>query len=102
VKALLDREAKEQRKGGARNMQAIETLLREIRYDGMAAISGDLVAGVAALSAPIFDHRGRIVAAIGVLGRAEDLAADPKSSAARSLRHIAHQVSSRLGYTASA
>lgn len=102
VKRLLEREQKEGRAGSKAKIDAagIDHLLREARQQGIAAITGDLVPGVTALSAPVFDHQGRIVAAIGLLGRSEDLSADLAGRAAHSLKAIAAQISYRLGFSA--
>ncbi len=99
TKALLARERKalsamSRIKGGT----PIEKLLGDARRLGIAAVSGDLVPGVTALSAPVFDHRGRIAAAVGLLGRAEDLAPDLKAHPAIFLKRIAQRISRRLGY----
>jgi DNA-binding IclR family transcriptional regulator len=69
-----------------------------IRRSGLAVVRGDLVPGVAAVAAPIFDHRGRIIASIAVLGGPEHLPADTTSRPARLLRSIAATISRRLGF----
>ena len=76
----------------------IEKVLGSTRRHGIAAVAGDLVPGVTALSAPVFDHRGRIAAAIGILGRSEDLAAKTSGHPADFLKGVALQISDRLGY----
>jgi DNA-binding IclR family transcriptional regulator len=69
----------------------------EVRKNGYASISGDLVPGVTAYAAPIFNHRTRIVAVIGMLGREEDLNRGQQMKAARQLLDIAREISARLG-----
>jgi DNA-binding IclR family transcriptional regulator len=101
VKDILDRERKVSRRPAKDGHRAdpIEKVLNVTRRRGIAAIAGDLVPGVTALSAPIFDHRGRIAAAVGLLGRSEDLAANTEGQQAGILKSIALQISRRLGYT---
>ncbi len=70
----------------------------EIRRSGLAVVQGDLVPGVAAVAAPIFDHRGRIIASIALLGGPEHLPANTTSRPATLLRSIAAAISQRLGF----
>jgi len=77
---------------------AIGKLLARTRTIGLAHVSGDLVPGVNALAAPVFDHKGRIAAVIGVLGRREDLDVAFDGPVARALREAADGISQRLGF----
>jgi DNA-binding IclR family transcriptional regulator len=77
---------------------AIEALLDSIKVDGVASIDGMLVPGVCALAAPIFDHRGRIVAAIGALGRSEEMELALSGRVALALTKAGISISSRLGF----
>jgi DNA-binding IclR family transcriptional regulator len=76
----------------------IEAVLADVRASGIAAIEGTLVPGVCALAAPIFDHRGRAIAAIGALGRTEEMDATSNSPVARCLIEAAAVISKKLGY----
>jgi DNA-binding IclR family transcriptional regulator len=75
-------------------------LLATIRRHGMAIVDGDLVPGVTALAAPVFDHRDRIVASTALLGGPEHLDARADSRAAGLLKKTAAAISERLGYRA--
>jgi DNA-binding IclR family transcriptional regulator len=98
--------AKEQRALGDRGKtnngrdSAASTILSQTRRDGIALIAGDLVPGVTALAAPIFDHRGRIVASMALLGSPEHLDPRAETETAQSLKKAAATVSQRLGFTA--
>jgi DNA-binding IclR family transcriptional regulator len=99
--------AKEQRAGrnreqasASRELAAV-TILTQTRVHGIAVIAGDLVPGVIALAAPIFDHRGRIVASAALLGSPEHLDASAQTSAAESLKAAAATISRRLGFAPS-
>ena len=54
----------------------VHKLLDETSRRGLARVRGDLVPGVNAIAAPIFDHKDRIVGVIGALGRSEELDVD--------------------------
>jgi DNA-binding IclR family transcriptional regulator len=76
----------------------IDAMLERTREHGLAMVTGDLVPGVTALAAPLLDHRGRIAAALAILGRSEDLAASTSSEAAVALTSVALLISRQLGY----
>lgn len=77
---------------------AVEMLLADTRRIGLAHVAGDLVSGVNALAAPLFDQKGRISAVLGALGRTEDLNVDFEGAVAQSLKRAAEEISRRLGY----
>jgi DNA-binding IclR family transcriptional regulator len=81
---------------------AAERLLTEARDQGFAAVSGDMIPGVNAMAAPILDHKGRIAAVIGALGRTEELDVSPEGRAAAALKRTAGEISRRLGYSVAA
>jgi DNA-binding IclR family transcriptional regulator len=74
--------------------------LAETRKHRMSRVDGDLLPGVAAFAAPVFDANGEIVAVIAVLGRQGDFDSDWDGVNARALRAAADQLSRRLGYRA--
>lgn len=93
--------AKERRTlGRAPAASAIDERLARTRRLGIGVVDGDLVPGVTALAAPIFDHRARIVASVALLGGPEHLEPRPDSPAARLLKQAAAAISERLGYRA--
>ncbi|MCC6473398.1 MAG: IclR family transcriptional regulator [Burkholderiales bacterium] len=86
--------------GEPRTRAAVEQLLAEVRNSGLARVSGDLRSGVNAISAPVFDHNGRIVLALTVLGDASRFDCFRNDPIARAVRETALEVSRRLGYRA--
>jgi len=56
--------------------RTLENQLAEIRLHGIARASGTLTPGINGLSAPVFDHTGRMIAAITSLGTTDHLAMD--------------------------
>lgn len=69
------------------------SVLARIRQDGFAAVEGDHVAGINALSAPVFDAQGRLVLALTLVGPASSLGIQPDGAAARALLSACRQVS---------
>ena len=78
--------------------QFAKTTLAQVRQQGLGRAEGSVVAGVSALSAPVFDHRGQIVLALTVIGPSAALDSRWDSATAQAMRSAAAAVSARLGY----
>lgn len=72
--------------------------LDTVRRTGLASVTGDLLPGVNAIAAPVFDHKGRIAAIIGALGRTEEMDVSPDGRAATAIKRGAAEISRRIGY----
>lgn len=82
-----------------------EALLADLalaRARGYATSLEEHVAGVASVAAPIFDHTGRAVAAIGIFGPSSRLSKDRLHTTGRDLMEAARQISGNVGATATA
>ena len=72
-------------------------LIAQVRFDGVATVHGTLVPGASAMSAPVFDYRGRIAAVIGLIAHSDDLQGASAARKADALRAVATAFSERLG-----
>jgi DNA-binding IclR family transcriptional regulator len=95
---LIAKEQRRSRSAGRGKEMPADAILAATRRHGVAAVEGDLVPGVTALAAPIFDHRARLVASIALLGGAEHLGATAQSRNAALLKRRAAAISRRLGF----
>jgi DNA-binding IclR family transcriptional regulator len=104
VTALLEAECAEARKARLPwgDAARVQHLLEETRKLGLAHVEGDLVPGVNAVAAPLFDHKDRIAGVIGALGRTEELDVSFEGPVAQALRRTATEISWRLGRSAAA
>jgi DNA-binding IclR family transcriptional regulator len=82
---------------GLSNLDDIETMLAQFRARRMSVAENLSAPGRAALAAPIFDHNGRIVAAIAVIGVQGRLDLNWDERPARELTRAARKLSQRLG-----
>ena len=73
-------------------------LLLKVRRAGYADIDGDVLEGVAAASAPVFDSNGNIAIALAILGPSSQVDLDSKGPHVKSLLKIAGWLSQRLGH----
>ncbi|MEF8750636.1 MAG: IclR family transcriptional regulator [Candidatus Accumulibacter necessarius] len=102
LRKMLDAEV--QATAAARNstpvavLSALAVQLDEIRRHGIARASGSVTPGINGFSAPVFDHTGRMVAAITSLGIIGSFNLDWDSPMALSTKDAAAKLSRRLGH----
>jgi len=114
VKQLLDaeRQREKQRKSGEQPMEAgmppqpplpswseFERQLQEVRLHGISRSEGEVIEGVSAMAAPVFDHTGAIVLSVTAIGPAAIFDTAWDGEIARALKACAGAVSGRLGAT---
>lgn len=78
------------------NAKDIAKLRDMTRGRGLGVVEGDLLPGVASLSAPIFNHRGHLVAAISTVGAEGAFDSSTNSVTGRKLKSAAEALSKRL------
>jgi DNA-binding IclR family transcriptional regulator len=84
-------------RAGLKSLADVEAMLAQFRARGMSVAENLSAPGRAALSAPVFDHNNRIVAAIAVIGIQGRLDLDADGRPARELAGTARKLSVRLG-----
>jgi len=75
-----------------------EPQLAKVRAHGLSRSEGEIVPGVNAMSAPVFDHTGAIVLAITAIGPAGIFDTRWDSPTALAIKACAEAASQRLGY----
>ena len=78
--------------------QFARSTLAEVRQQGLSRADGAVVAGVSALAAPVFDHRGHIVLALTAIGPSAALDTRWDGPMAMLMREAGSAVSARLGH----
>jgi len=79
--------------------EAIDALVAEIRAAGVASVRDTMLPGIAAVAAPVFDHEGRVVQVLTVLGSTTGFDASPGGQPAQAVRAVADGLARGLGYT---
>ena len=79
-----------------------EKQLLEVRVHGLSRSIGEVLPGVNAMAAPVFDHTGAIVLSLTAIGPAAVFDTRWDGALARALRASAAQASQRLGWLAKA
>ncbi len=78
--------------------KAFAAMKSVVRQQGIARVEGDLVTGVDALAAPVFDASGRPVLVIAALGYADAIDARPDGKCAVALKAATFALSEQLGH----
>jgi DNA-binding IclR family transcriptional regulator len=82
-----------------RSRSAVVNLYAELRKAGLAIVEDDhVVAGVAAIAAPVFNSNKDIALAMTIVGIRGTLNTDPNGALASALKSAANELSQRLGY----
>ena len=77
---------------------ALRRQLVQVRGQGHATVCDELEIGYAAVAAPVFNHQGRVVAAICVGGPTARLSAARLAELATPVKQAATRISERLGF----
>lgn len=97
IKDMIDHELADPDCGIAGPDQ-VDALIAQVRRHGLGRVQGDLLPGVASLSAPVFDQQNDIVAVLAALGPERGFNADYDGAIADALRSVAGDISAHLGY----
>jgi len=74
-----------------------ELELEEVKRHGLSRSTGEIVPGINAMAAPVFDHKGAIVLSITAIGAAGVFDSNWDGELAKALKACARQISQRLG-----
>lgn len=97
---LLKAELSLRRRRASASKFDADAITSQVRAKGYAAIFGNLVPGVAVLAAPVFEHRGRVCAVVGVVGREEELIGKNEAKTSQVLLEVSGTISHRMGFQA--
>lgn len=102
ARPLYEAERREAARAGSVTLptwaQFERTTLAEVQAQGLGRADGAVVAGVSAMAAPVFDHRGHLVLALTAIGPSAALDTRWDGPVATLLRQAAAAASARLGY----
>lgn len=76
---------------------AIQADIEQVRRDGFAVSDGDVTPGIAALGAPVFNHRGELEAAISISGLRSQILDSTREANIALITSCAREVSRALG-----
>ncbi len=77
--------------------RAFQTQLEDVRAQGASRSTNEVIQGISAMAAPVFDHTGKIVLALTAIGPSAVFDTNWHSGTALALSVSAHDVSTKLG-----
>jgi IclR family KDG regulon transcriptional repressor len=80
------------------DIDRLKAEVERVRKRGWAVAPGEVLSGINALAAPVFDAGGVLVATIGILGSIQHLAPRPNATLIAAVLDAAADFSRRLGY----
>lgn len=72
--------------------------IKEIRLNGYAYSYEEYNEGVHSIAAPVYDYRGRVIAALSMVGPKQRIQYQRLNNLAKRVIHAADEISSRMGY----
>ncbi|MDM0116094.1 IclR family transcriptional regulator [Variovorax sp. J22R133] len=111
VKTVLEKQRQRERRGGADSAttpgmpppralpswKEFERQLKDVREHGMSRSEGEVLQGISAMAAPVFDHSGAIVLCITAIGASSVFDTSWEGPLALALRSCASHISQKLG-----
>ncbi|WP_308162269.1 IclR family transcriptional regulator [Bacillus sp. ISL-18] len=80
------------------NPQKLRTYLKQVKENGYASSTEEILEGVTSIAAPIFDYRGKVIAALSVVGPTQRIQQHKIQGLAKKVMSAAKEVSQRMGY----
>jgi DNA-binding IclR family transcriptional regulator len=77
---------------------SVAALADQVRREGMSRIRDSMMVGLSAVSAPVFDHDGRLAYALTSLGQTGAFDTEIDSDVVRTVQSTARELSARLGF----
>lgn len=81
----------------APSLAEVQSMAERLRKTHIQPVHGLLMAGVNALSAPLFNGTRQLAGVVTIVGTEPGFMAEPDGAAAQRLLHLTHRISSRLG-----
>jgi DNA-binding IclR family transcriptional regulator len=91
-------QATDEQRSSLQDSDPIGSLQQAVRTRGSATIKDTLLRGISAVSAPIFDHTGRVSAVLTALGAASVFDTSPEGTVTVAVIREACDISAALGY----
>jgi len=79
----------------------LDTVLAQVRADGLSVVDGQVLPDICSLTAPVFGHDYDLAASPTVLGVTGVIDSSMGGAPARTLRLAARELSERLGWQSS-
>ena len=98
VNQVIEKGLEKLAKNTITNPQKLRIHLNQVKEDGYANSTEEILEGVTSIAAPIFDYRGKVIAALSVVGPNQRMQQHKIQGLAKKVMSAAREVSTRMGY----
>jgi DNA-binding IclR family transcriptional regulator len=100
IAAELEKKKSQRDKRFPASAQEVEQMRADVRAAGVGTVAGDFQQGINSISAPVFNHEGKIVLAISALGSERTFDESKDGVTSKAVRSAAARLSKELGFEA--
>ncbi|PFN97735.1 IclR family transcriptional regulator [Bacillus sp. AFS076308] len=98
VNQVIEKGLEKLAKNTITNPQNLRIHLNQVKENGYANSTEEILEGVTSIAAPIFDYRGKVIAALSVVGPNQRIQEHKIQGLAKKVMSAAREVSTRMGY----
>ena len=98
VNQVIEKGLEKLTKNTITNPQKLRIHLNQVKENGYASSTEEILEGVTSIAAPIFDYRGKVIAALSVVGPNQRMQQHKIQGLAKKVMSAAREVSTRMGY----
>lgn len=98
VETVIEKGLKQFTKNTITNPQKLRDHLKQIKENGYVISKEEILEGVHSIAAPVYDYRGRVIAAVAIVGPKQRIQQSKVHSFAQNVMGAAMEISNRMGY----
>jgi DNA-binding IclR family transcriptional regulator len=98
VEAVVEKGLTKFTKNTITNPDKLRAHLKQIKESGYTFSNEEILEGVNSLAAPVYDYRGKVIAALAIVGPKQRIQPSKVPGYAKKVKEAAMEISNRLGY----
>ncbi|PLS07186.1 IclR family transcriptional regulator [Neobacillus cucumis] len=98
LEQVLEKGLKKFTKNTITSPEKLRTHLKQVKESGYASSAEEILEGVTSIAAPIYDYRGKVIAALSVVGPMQRILPQKIPGYAKKVISAAKEISMRMGY----
>ncbi|WP_019153073.1 IclR family transcriptional regulator [Robertmurraya massiliosenegalensis] len=98
VESVINKSLQKFNKNTVADPEQLRTYLKKVRKDGFAYSVEEFLEGVNSVAAPIYDYRGKVIAALTVVGPKQRIQTHKIPTLSKKVIQAAKEISERMGY----
>lgn len=98
IESVINKGLQKFNKNTVADPEQLRTYLKKVRKDGFAYSVEEFLEGVNSVAAPIYDYRGKVIAALTVVGPKQRIQTHKIPTLSKKVIQAAKEISERMGY----